>query len=431
MSRGASVAAIAAFALIAAGCSGGSAAPPASSGKAAPGSSSASPATAPPTPAELFPAAKPVAVEYLRDVALGRTAAAGALSAAPDAGARRTLMRLDRWLGSIPVGRIDATATHLPLPSGYPDGAVGVSLDLRARLSRGALTDWVPLGQRVLVMTQDASAWRVASDATYDDRLAVGPQGLSLFPRPRFLTGKRVTVIYGLASAKGAATDILKAADAEVPRLASSYGGGPAAARPLVFLVKNRDQGERLSGTRIGQQTPLGTVAGNFAYVFLSQYAPVDAVGRSSSVVALMAMLASRAMLRDVPTSLTNGVASYEEDRYLATRGFILPLDDIGRAYPAYPSLDRWTTSASLWGLSGKAGQLANQDALAMVHVIVQNHGGVAAVRRLGRAFRSQSVGDFTRGQVRTAFRKALRVSFESVRAEARAYVASGGWKYH
>src|SRR4051812_39012584 len=104
MSRGASVAAIAAFALIPAGCSGGSAAPPASSGRAAPSSSASVPVAAPPTPAELFSAAKPVAVEYVRDVALGRTAAAGALSAAPDSAARRTLTRLDRWLGSIPVG---------------------------------------------------------------------------------------------------------------------------------------------------------------------------------------------------------------------------------------------------------------------------------------------------------------------------------------
>jgi hypothetical protein len=432
MIKGLRAAWIAALAMVVAGCSGGSSTPTASSRQSAPVSPTPSSSTTPATPAELFPEARPVAVEYVRDVALGRTVAAGKLVAAPDDGSLRALSRLDSWLGSIPVARIDVVAaTHLPLPSGYPEGAVGVGLDLRARLSPGALTEWVPLGRRVLVMTRAASGWRVASDATHDEQLAISLQGLSLFSHPRFLTGKRVTVVYGLGSAKGPARDILEAGDAAVPTLASTYGGGAAAAQPVIFLVKDRDQGEQLAGIRIGQQTPLGTVAGDFAYVFLRQYAPVDQIGRSSSVVALMTMLASRAMLKNVPTSLTNGVATYEEDRYLATKGFILPLDDIGRAYPGYPSLERWTTSTSLWGLSGKAGQLANQDALAIVHVIIRDHGGVAAVRRLGKIFSSQSVGDFTRSQVREAFRRALDVSFESVRARARAYVASGDWKYH
>ncbi|MDX6592097.1 MAG: hypothetical protein QOJ13_1293 [Gaiellales bacterium] len=429
MSRGARAAAIAAVALVVAGCNGGSSAPPASSGDPATGSSTQSPASAPTTPVELFPEAVPVAVEYVRDAALGRTAAARRLVAAPDDRALRSLSRLDRWLGSIPIARIDATPAYQPLEAGYPDGAVGVGLDLRARLS--SRTPWVPLGRRVLVMTHEDSDWRVASDATHDEGLGIAPAGLSLFQRPRFLTGRRATVVYGLQSAKGTATDILKAADAAVPHLSSTYGGGPAAARPLIFLVKDREQGEQLSGVGVSRQTPLGTLAQDFTYVFLRQYAAVDEVGRSSSVVALMTMLATREMLGRGPTSLTNGVATYEEDRYLATRGFILPLDDIERAYPAYPSLARWSTAAPLWGLSGKAGLLASQDSLAMVHVIVQNHGGVAALRRLGKAFASHGIVDFTPRQVRGAFRKALKVSFESVRDEARAYVASGDWKYH
>jgi hypothetical protein len=415
-----------------AGCSDGS--PASSSSQPAPSGTASPSATTPPppSPGDLFLDAEPTAVRYVRDVALGRVRAARRVVVSPPGSPeRRTLSQLGSWLADIPVARIDAQAVHVPLPPGYPKDAVGVGLELRARLSPRALTGWVLLGRRVLVLVREHGEWGVSSDATGDHRLAIARRGLALFAHPRFLVGRRVTVVYGIDSAKAIARGILDSAEAAMPGLVRSYGGGPAAARPLIFLVKDHDQGERLAGVRIGQKAPVGTLAGDFAYIFLEQFSPVDAVGRASAVVALMTMLATREMLKDVPTSLSYGVATFEEDRYLATRAFILPLDDIGRAYPRYPSLTRWQTTTSLWGLSGRAAQLASQDALAMVHVIVTRHGGVRALRRLGAAFRSQSAGDFTAAQVQKAFRDGLGVSFRAVRAQAQAYVASGDWKYH
>ena len=273
-----------------------------------------------------------------------------------------------------------------------------------------------------------AGGW--TQDATHPGQVTVVASGLSLFEHPRFLTGSRATVVYGLDSAAPEARDIRDAADATVPRISSTYGGGPAAARPLIFLVKDRDQGERLIGHDIGQTAVLGSVSDSFTYVFLHQYRRVDEVGRASSIAGMMTLLATRIMFRHVPTSLQQGVSAFEQDIYLGGRGFILPLSGIASAYPGYPTLQRWTTTQSLWGVGGSAQQLASQDALAMAHVIIASHGGVPALRRLGRAFRNASGGDFTPAQVHAAFRRALRVSFDSVLAEAHAYVAGGSWRF-
>jgi hypothetical protein len=143
-----------------------------------------------------------------------------------------------------------------------------------------------------------------------------------------------------------------------------------------------------------------------------------------------MTLLSSRIMLENTPTSLQNGLAAYEEDAYLGGRGYILPLDGITSAYPGYPSLTRWTSTDSLWGLEGNAQSIANQDALAFTPVLLEKHGGVAGLRRLGKAFAAQG-NTLTPAKVRKAFLKGLHVSFDSVLAEAHAYAASGDWKYH
>jgi hypothetical protein len=426
--RGAAVALVA-LSLVAGGCSGGSAVSAQSSGSAA---DSSPPPSSSDAADDGYTLAKPVALAYVHALGLGKHAAGKALAAPPDKASARTLTLLSRWLEKIPIGRIDAVATELPSPSStaYPEGSVSVGLAVRARLSRGALTDWVPLGDRTLVMAERGGSWKVVADATHDPAFAVHPSGLALFKHPHFLTGSRVTVVYGLDSARSMADDILAAADASVPRLAATYGGGPAAARPLIFLVKDRDQGEQLIGYSIGQSAPLGTVSRGFVYVFLQQYQPIDDVGKSSSVVALMTLLASRIMLEHSPTSLQDGVASYEEDAYLGGRGYILPLEQVTAAYPGYPSLQRWTSTDSLWGLEGSAQQLASQDALAITHVVLEKHGGVGGLRRLGKAFAAQG-GTLTPAKVRKAFMKGLHVSFDSVLAEAHAYAASGDWKFH
>jgi hypothetical protein len=302
------------------------------------------------------------------------------------------------------------------------------------RIARGALTDWFPLGERVLEMRPAAGGWKVAAEVSSQALVGRGEYGLSLFRHPRFLAGSRATVVYGLETSRPLAEDILRVADAAVPRLIARYSGGPAAARPLIFLVEDRSQGEELSGANlVGQTTPLGSVNGSFTYVYLTRYRRVDAVGRASSIVYLMTLLASRTEFAHAPTSLWAGTAAYEEDAYLETRGYILPLDGIAAAYPGYPSLARWRSTDVGWGVSGAQVRLASQDALAMVHVIVASHGGAPALRRLGRAFAGLTPGTagYTPSQVGTAFSRGLGTSFAAVSAQARAYVAGGDWKFH
>ena len=420
-----------ALALVAAACSGGSSdSVPKGSASSGGGSAASAPGGSTGPAADADPQARRVAVHYAEALGLGRARAARALSAPSDAAAGRTLRQFQRFLDAIPIARIDAQPSPVSLPAPFPAEDVGVMLDLRARLSRHALTDWVPLGQRALVLAPHGTSWRVDQDATHSGVVTVVPSGLALFEHPHFLTGTRATVVYGLDSAAPEARTIRSAADSTVPHIAATYGGGPAAARPLIFLVKDREQGQQLIGHDIGQTAVLGTVSDSFTYVFMRQYRRVDDVSQSSSVTGMMTLLATRVMFRHVPTSLQQGVASYEENAYLNGRGFLLPLDGIAVAYPGYPTLKRWTTTDSLWGLEGHGQQLAGQDALAMGHVIISSHGGVAALKRLGRAFRNASGGDFTPAQVRAAFRRALHASFDQVVSEAHAYVAGGSWKF-
>jgi hypothetical protein len=174
---------------------------------------------------------------------------------------------------------------------------------------------------------------------------------------------------------------------------------------------------------------PVGSVLGSFTYVFLRQYRRVDPTGRGGTVTALMTMLATRLSMAHAPTSLRVGVALYEQNRYLNGKGYVLPLDRIAAAYPAYPTLKRWTNRQSLWGLSGSPQELASQDALAMVHTILTRHGGAPALRRLGKAF-AHSGSDLTIAEVQRAFRRALGTSFAAVAGEAHAYAKGGSWKF-
>lgn len=83
-----------------------------------------------------------------------------------------------------------------------------------------------------------------------------------------------------------------------------------------------------------------------------------------------------------------------------------------------------WEQRQTDWGLPNvDAIQVCYEDALAMTHVIMDKHGGVPALARLGAAF--QRYGGplrFTAAQVDHAFRSALGVPFSRIVAEAHAY---------
>jgi hypothetical protein len=279
----------------------------------------------------------------------------------------------------------------------------------------------------VVLLAPLGDHWRVVDDVTAAS--AVQPSGLAALGSPLVLRGTHATVVYAPAAARRQALEIRRLADAAAPNLHGTYGGGSAAAHPLIFLVKDPAQAAQVIGRDVGQVLPAGSVAGPFAYVFLGQYRKVDPISRGAVITALMTRLATTPSLEHAPTSLRNGVDAYEQNRYLNSHGYVLPLDRIAAAYPGYPTLARWTSRQPLWGLNGPAQQLAGQDALAMVHVILTRHGGAPALRRLGRAF-GHTGSDVTAADVRHAFIRALGVSFASVVSEAHAYAKGGSWKF-
>jgi hypothetical protein len=202
----------------------------------------------------------------------------------------------------------------------------------------------------------------------------------------------------------------------------------------LIFLVNDRFQGMRLSGEMLlGSNTPIGTVTGNFTFIYLKQYQRADELSRKAVVTYLMALLSTRYNLFHAPSSLAAGVALYEQDRYLGTRGYLVPLSGIAARYSTFSQREAWRESDGTWNRLGAHPVLAYQDALAMVHVIVGSHGGAPALIRLGKAFKRMRVTPgqrYTSEQLDQAFRTALGVTFDTVAAEARAYVAGGSWKY-
>ena len=150
-------------------------------------------------------------------------------------------------------------------------------------------------------------------------------------------------------------------------------------------------------------------------------------------MVYLMTLLAGRFNLFHAPWSLAVGVAGYEQNEYLNTKGYISTLAQIQAAYPGYASAAVWRSQDKDWGLSGARRRLAVEDVVAVVHVIIANHGGSAAIIRLGKQFKGQRVppgSDFSPAQVRKAFQAALGVSYDQVLSEAHSYVAGGSWKF-
>ena len=221
-----------------------------------------------------------------------------------------------------------------------------------------------------------------------------------------------------------------------IPPLAARYGGGEAGLRPVIFLVDNRSQGERLAHVDLGKvRTPAGFQYSSFAYIDLPAWRALPDIEQESMVAHELTHVVTRPMLAGSPHSLIEGIAMYEEDRYLGASGETMFLDSIDAYYVrnAFPTLRLWERRESDWGLGNvRAINLAYLDALSMTHAIMTQDGGVMALRRLGAAFRAQHArADFTAAQVERAFQSALGVSFQQVEAQAHAYanqvVAEGG----
>ena len=396
-----------------AGCTGGNdaAAPPPCSDR--PGA----------VPAAARAHAADVASSYLTALATHHYDAAQTLAEACTATQRRSLDRLWTWLAGMPMESVKLGAPHVT----QEGRAVSVRAMVYGRFGAPPASAWVRLGQRTLELTWRRHGWRVQADVSRQSQSDIGVYGSTLLHHPYFINGSRATVVYGSTDELVDAEHILDAAESAAPRLWSTYGGGAAGLRPLIFLIDNAGQGERLAHIDLGKvRTPAGFQYSSFAYVDLPEWRKLDSVHKASMVVHELTHVVTRPMLGGAPHSLLEGIAMDEEARFLRVRGVPMSLEEI---YPYYyhgvfPTLRIWERRETDWGLTNIRGiGLCYLDALAMTHVIVTRHGGVDGLRRLGAAFRAEHARhDFTAAQVHTAFRRGLGVSLERVEAEAHAY---------
>jgi hypothetical protein len=396
------------------------------------GTSAAPPANAPVasaqklTTAQRFHVAKPIAVNYVK--ALARGDRSGAQIDVGNSGYRElsSLTRLETWFSLIPAKKLRVTAT----PQAVSDpSAVGVRLVMSARLGPAPLTTWVPLGERVLLVQDQQVGWRVLADVTTRAKMHAHVYGLSLMVQPHFLTNKHLTVIYGPDQAQLPARTIFGTGSSVVKMLHNKYGGGVAGRHMVMYLVEGLSQGEKLTGVKIGRkETPAGWQYKDFAYIDYPAWEDDEVIEQNSTVAHELTHVASHTMLRGAPHSLIEGVAMYEEERFLNHLGFQRRFDLINAYYQAgsFPSAQIWGVQWADWGLkNATAVEACYQDGEAMSAVIIEQHGGVPALARLAKAFRSFHHIRYSAAQVDAAFQHALGVSFDTVVGEAHAYAGS------
>jgi len=115
------------------------------------------------TTKERFTAARPAVETYLKALALHRTAdAAPVVQAAGTFANQSTLDDLQTWFGRLPIGAVKMTAKPVKVPD---PGSVGVRVSISARFSPAPLSNWVKLGDRVMLASYSEGAWRVVDTA--------------------------------------------------------------------------------------------------------------------------------------------------------------------------------------------------------------------------------------------------------------------------
>ncbi len=388
-----------------------------------------------PATGALIPAASSastVAVAYLSALGDHRYDGAQRYAHACSTRQQHSLDQLWLWLDSMPTQQVRVTGAEVtPVANG-----VTVRTTLYAKFGPAPYSAWVTLGPKTLRLAPVPGGWRVRADVSAVDRSNLAAYGVSWLHHPYFINGERATVVYAAPADIVDAQQILGTADAVIPGLAARYGGGEAGLRPVIFLIDNRSQGERLAHVDLGKvRTPAGFQYSSFTYIDLAAWRGLPNIEQASMVVHELTHVVTRPMLAGAPHSLLEGIAMYEENAYLGQSGQTMLLDEIAAYYArnAFPTLVVWRRRESDWGLPNvRAINLSYLDALAMTHAIMAQNGGVPALRRLGAAFRAEHARrDFTAAQVEHAFRSALGVPFERVVAEAHAFasrvVAAGG----
>ncbi len=287
----------------------------------------------------------------------------------------------------------------------------------------------IDAGRRALVLARRGGRLRVVADLTRSGRYALGREGLEAMPRgSRIDAGRRSVVV--------AEPDVPAASRAEVARVAAAVMPGlnaryllPGARShvPIVFMTDSWGAAERVAGIAMPHEA-IGAEYDGVVYLRAGPWEGEDEVERDALLVHELTHVASAGLVAGGPLSLVEGVARYEEQRYVASRGVRWPYRYIAAAYRAgYPSLERWRWSHG-WGVHGTLPTwLAYEDGAALVGAVIRD-GGDAGLRRLGAAFRREGVsGLFTPTQVGRAFRAAVGRPFAAVAAQARAAMLAAG----
>jgi hypothetical protein len=289
-------------------------------------------------------------------------------------------------------------------------------------LGGGPGTVFTDVGRRALVLGRRGGRLRVVADLTNSGRYSLAPEGLAAMPRrSRIVAGRRSVVVAEPDVPAASRTEVAGVAAAVMPGLNAHYLLPGAKARvPLIYMTDSWSTAERVAGIEMPQEA-IGAEYDGVVYLRAGEWAGEDEVERDALLVHELTHVASAGIVAGGPLSLIEGVARYEEQRYVASRGLHWPYRYIADAYRAgYPSLERWRWSNG-WGVHGTLPTwLAYEDGAAIVGAVIRDGGG-AGLRRLGAAFRRDGVsGLFTTAQVGRAFRVAVGHPFAVVAAQAR-----------
>lgn len=339
------------------------------------------------------------------------------------------IRKLWKFMAGMPVGQSHVTARAMK-GSPWP-GSARVDVTVYIRFGKPPFSAWITAAKRRLQLDSRPGGWRVTTDTTRAPKGKLSAYGFGSYQRPEFLSGDRATVVYSATSDSADAAAILHTADGAIGDLWRRYGGGRPAQRPILFLVTDRKQAERLAHVQLGRvRTPAGFEYSSYAYIDLPEWEGYDSVDQRSMIVHELTHVATRSWVEQCPHSLAEGVAMYEEDLWRRQHHLgRIPLYDLRSVYQhGFPSSLVWSRRETDWGLTDLiAIQYSYLDAMTMTQQIVDHHGGVPALRRLAAAFKARAHPrrDFTTTDVDAAFIQALGVSFDQVVAEAHAAVGA------
>ncbi len=404
-----------------AGCSGGQASPSVSGGSHPPVSSAPQPSTT--TAPDPHAGAMRAAKAYLTEAALGSPRKARRMTRPASPRSRKGLQRLTGWLHRLSPSRLTLQASAYP--SDDRGARVGVNVQISMRFGKPPFSRLVPAGPFVV----DVADGRVVSARAIEPGRYLGA-----FATPFVSRGTTGTVIYGRADLADEAHSILSVADSEAPAIHRDFGGGSATDRPVLVVVSSDSQLNHFclcSPT----ESPLGLEWSGLVFVVFSQWQRAQNIQRRSVVVHELTHAGMRGLFGAAyrySTSLSEGIAQYEEELYAGRAGYYRDLTGLAAAYrDGYDSAARWRSTDDLWGVHGSSAvSTAYNDAFAITRILIQRHGGFAAFRKVVRGYLKVRLtsGSFTQPQLDRIFRSATGVSFTQISNETHAWVIAGGW---